>query len=185
MPKPSIVEKPAELLAYLFATWPEVKRKQVRTWLKFQVVTVNDRPVTQFNHALLPGDIVSVRSDRFAVPKTVLYSGMKVFFEDATLIVIDKPENLLSVASEAESEKTAYFQLTDYVRQGEATPAIAFGSCIASTGNFGLMIFAKTAVAKQTLQAGWDEAENVTGGRGRPARCQDGTFESDLMKRIL
>src|ERR1700686_5662104 len=109
MPKPRTVEEPAELLAYLFATWPEVKRKQVRTWLKYQAVTVNDRPITQFNHGLLPGDVVAVRSDRIAVPKTVLSSGMKVFFEDATLIVIDKPENLLSVESKAEGRKRVYF----------------------------------------------------------------------------
>jgi 23S rRNA pseudouridine1911/1915/1917 synthase len=182
MPKPSIVEKPAELLAYLFATWPEVKRKQVRTWLKFQAVTVNDRPVTQFNHALLPGDIVSVRSDRFAVPKTVLPSGMKVFFEDATLIVIDKPENLLSVASEAESEKTAYFQLTDYVRQGRghARDRIWIVHRL-DRETSGLMIFAKTTGAKQTLQTGWDEAEKryeaIVEGQ---LAAKIGTFESDL-----
>src|ERR1700736_6364704 len=158
MPKRSTVEEPAELLAYLFATWPEIKRKQVRTWLKFQAVTVNDRPVTQFNHSLLPGDVVAVRSDRSAVPKTVLSSGMKVFFEDATLIVIDKPENLLSVASEAEAEKTAYFQLTDYVRRGRghARDRIWIVHRL-DRETSGLMVFAKTEEAKHALQAGWDQ----------------------------
>ena len=182
MPKRSIVEKPAELLAYLFATWPEVKRKRVRTWLKFQAVTVNDRPVTQFNHGLLPGDVVAVRSDLIAAPKTVLSSGMKVFFEDATLIVIDKPENLLSVASEAEAKKTAYFQLTDYVRQGRghARDRIWIVHRL-DRETSGLMVFAKTATAKRTLQAGWDEAEKryeaVVEGR---LAAESGVFESDL-----
>ena len=49
MPKPHTVEHPAELLACLFAAWPEVKRKQIRTWLKFQAVTLNGRPVTQYS----------------------------------------------------------------------------------------------------------------------------------------
>lgn len=182
MLKRSIVEKPTELLAYLFATWPEVKRKRVRTWLKFQAVTVNDRPVTQFNHGLLPGDVVAVRSDLIGVPKTVLSSGMKIFFEDATLIVIDKPENLLSVASEAETKKTAYFQLTDYVRQGRghARDRIWIVHRL-DRETSGLMIFAKTAAAKQTLQAGWDEAEKryeaVVEGR---LAAESGVFESDL-----
>jgi 23S rRNA pseudouridine1911/1915/1917 synthase len=182
MPKPSIVEKTAELLPYLFATWPEVKRKQVRTWLKFQAVTVNNRPVTQFDHRLRPGDVVAVRSDRFAVPKTVLSSGMKIFFEDAALIVIDKPENLLSVASEAEPEKTAYFQLTDYLRQGKghARDRVWIVHRL-DRETSGLMIFAKTAIAKQTLQAGWDEAEKryeaVVEGT---LRGESGIFESDL-----
>jgi 23S rRNA pseudouridine1911/1915/1917 synthase len=145
-------------------------------------VTVNDRPVTQFNHGLLPGDVVAVRSDRIAVPKTVLSSGMKVFFEDATLIVIDKPENLLSVASEAEAEKTAYFQLTDYVRQGRgnARDRIWIVHRL-DRETSGLMIFGKTAAAKQTLQAGWDEAEKryeaVVEGR---LAAESGVFESDL-----
>ena len=43
--------------------------------------------------------------------------GMKIHFEDATLMVIEKPANLLSIASEAEQEKTAYFQLTEYLRE--------------------------------------------------------------------
>lgn len=183
MVKPSTVQEPAELLTYLFATWPEVKRKQVRTWLKFQAVTVNDRPVTQFNHSLLPGDVVAVRSDRFAVPKTVLASGMKVFFEDAALIVIDKPENLLSVASEAEPEKTAYFQLTDYLRQqgrGHARDRVWIVHRL-DRETSGLMVFAKTAVAKETLQAAWDQAEKryEAVAEGRLAE-ESGVFESDL-----
>jgi 23S rRNA pseudouridine1911/1915/1917 synthase len=101
----------------MFTEWPEEKKKQIRTWLKFQAVTVNGRPVTQFNHPLSIGDSVAVRSDRFATPKTNLPSGIQIFFEDAHLLVISKPENLLSIASEAEPEKTAYFQLTDYLRQ--------------------------------------------------------------------
>ncbi|HRJ71942.1 MAG TPA: S4 domain-containing protein, partial [Terrimicrobiaceae bacterium] len=118
MPKPIAVESPAELLPAMFAAWPEVKKTQIRSWLKHQAVTVNGRPITQFNHPLNPGDVVAIRNDRFAAPKTVLGSGIKIYFEDASLMVIEKPEDLLSIASEAEQEKTAYFLLTDYVRRG-------------------------------------------------------------------
>lgn len=182
MPRSCTVDAPAELLAYLFAQWPDLKKKQIRNWLKFQAVTVNGRPVTQFNHPLVPGDQVAIRSDRFAVPKTSLASGMKVYFEDATLIVIDKPENLLSVASVAEQEKTAYFQLTDYVRRGtkhERDRIWIVHRLDRETS--GLMIFAKTAEAKEALQTGWDQVtkkyEAVVEGR---LPKEEGTFESDL-----
>lgn len=185
MPKSSTVQAPAELLAYLFEHWTEVKKKQVRIWLKHQAVTVNGRPVTQFNHPLLPGDTVAIRSDRFAVPKTALASGMKVFFEDATLIVIDKPENLLSVASLAEDEKTAYFQLTDYVRRGSAHARDRIWIVHRlDRETSGLMVFAKTEEAKRTLQASWEQVtkryEAVVEGR-LPA--EEGTLESDLDER--
>jgi 23S rRNA pseudouridine1911/1915/1917 synthase len=182
MPKPCTVAEPAELLAYLFAAWPEIKKKQVRTWLKFQAVLVNGRPVTQFDHPLEPGDVVSIRTDRFAVPKTVLASGMKVYFEDAALMVIDKPENLLSIASEAEAEKTAYFQLTEYLRQSRkhARERVWIVHRL-DRETSGLMVFAKTPEAKQILQTGWDAAEKryeaVVEGR---LPVEAGIFENDL-----
>src|SRR5271168_4431847 len=112
MYKPRTVEEPAELLTYLFAAWPQSKKKQVRTWLKHGAVLVNGRIMTQFNHPLRRGDVVSIRSDRYAPPETIITGGIKIHFEDASIMVIDKPSNLLSIASEAEQEKTAYFLLT-------------------------------------------------------------------------
>ena len=182
MPKPSTVAAPAELLAYLFSIWPEVKKKQVKMWLKYQAIMVNGRPVTQFNQPLHPGDVVAVRTDRFATPKTVLPGGMNVFFEDAALIVINKPADLLSIASEAEPEKTAYFKLTEYLRgnddRGRERVWIVHRLDRETSG---LMVFAKTAEVKATLQAGWDQFEKryeaVVEGRLPQA---EGTFESDL-----
>ena len=182
MPKPSTVQAPAELLAYLFATWPNEKKKQIRTWLKFQSVMVNDRPITQFDHPLYPGDVVSIRTDRFAAPRSVLACGITVHYEDADIIVINKPENLLSIASEAEQEKTAYFQLTDYLRQGQqkAKERVWIVHRL-DRETSGLMVFAKTAQAKETLQAGWDKAEKryeaIVEGR---LPEDSGTMESDL-----
>ncbi len=182
MPDSRTVEKPEELLAYLFAEWSDVKKKQVRTWLKYQAITVNGRPVTQFNHPLVPGDVVAVRKDRFAAPRTVLSCGIKVYFEDASLIVIDKPENLLSIASEAEQEKTAYFQLNEYLRRGhEKSRERVWIVHRLDRETSGLMVFAKTAAAKDTLQTGWDRAEKryEAVAEGRIAKDR-GTFESDL-----
>ena len=182
MPKPSTVQAPAELLAYLFATWPEVKKKQIRTWLKFQSVMVNGRHITQFNHPLYPGDVVSIRNDRFAVPSSVLPGGITIHYEDADIIVINKPDNLLSIASEAEQEKTAYFQLTDYLRDGQqrSNERVWIVHRL-DRETSGLMVFAKTADAKEILQDGWDKAEKRYEAIVEGRLPQDsGTMESDL-----
>lgn len=182
MPKPSTVSEPAELLAYCFSAWPEVKKTQMRSWLKFQAITINGRPTSQFNHPLKPGDVVAVRTDRFATPKTVLGSGMMVYFEDADLIVIEKPSGLLSIASEAEQEKTAYHQLMEHVRHGN--PLSRERVWIVhrlDRETSGLMVFAKTPESKEILQGRWDAAEKryeaVVEGK---LRDETGTFESDL-----
>ena len=182
MPRSTTVEAPAPLLAYLFTAYPAEKKKQVRTWLKHQAVTVNGRPVTQFDHPLEPGDTVGIRTDRFAVAETVISSGMKVHFEDATLIVIEKPENLLSIASEGEKEKTAYYQLTEYLRRGNprARERVWIVHRL-DRETSGLMVFAKTPEAKDALQNGWESAEKtyqaVVEGRLPEA---SGTFSSHL-----
>jgi 23S rRNA pseudouridine1911/1915/1917 synthase len=182
MPKPFTVQAPAELLAQCFSAWSDVKKTQVRTWLKFQAITVNGRPISQFNHPLVPGDVVAVRTERFAAPKTVLGSGMKIFFEDAHLIVIEKPADLLSIASESEQERTAYRQLTEYVRRGKphGRERVWIVHRL-DRETSGLMIFAKTAQAKEILQGNWEEAEKqyeaVVEGQLREAK---GTFESHL-----
>jgi 23S rRNA pseudouridine1911/1915/1917 synthase len=166
----------------MFSAWPDEKKKQIRTWLKFQAVTVNGRPVSQFNHPLAIGDTVSIRSDRFAIPKTTLPSGIKIFFEDASLLVIEKPTNLLSIASEAEPEKTAYFQLTDYLRQSHTrSKERVWIVHRLDRETSGLMVFAKTPDAKEILQRNWDTFEKkyeavVEGHLPQEA----GIFESDL-----
>jgi len=160
MYKPRTVDQPAELLQYLFAAWTTVKKKQVRTWLKYQAVTVNGRVITQFNHPLKPGDVVAIRSDRYAPPDTVLDDGIKIQFEDAAIIVIEKPPGLLTMASESEQEKTAYFQLTDYLRgdDSRARDRVWIVHRL-DRETSGIMVFAKTPEAKAALQTRWDQAE--------------------------
>jgi 23S rRNA pseudouridine1911/1915/1917 synthase len=182
MPKPFEISQPGPLLEQMFHAWPEEKKKQIRTWLKFQAVTVNGRPVSQFNHPLAVGDSVAIRSDRFAAPKTSLPSGIKIFYEDAHLLVIAKPENLLSIASEAEPEKTAYFQLTEYVRQ--AHPRSKERVWIVhrlDRQTSGLMVFAKTPETKEILQSRWDQFEKKYEAVVEGHLPQEtGTLKSDL-----
>ena len=182
MPKIFKVKEVGPLLKTLFAAWPAEKKKQIRTWLKFQAITVNGRPVSQFDHPLKPGDQVAVRTDRFAAPKTRLPTGLKIYFEDAHLLVVEKPEGLLSISSPAEPEKTAYFQLTEYLRHKH--PRSRERVWIVhrlDRETSGLMVFAKTAPAKEVLQSNWDTFEKryeaVVEGR-LPA--QAGVLESDL-----
>ena len=160
MPVSHTVERPAELLAFLFACRPEVKRTKVRQWLKYGSVQVNGRSITRFNYPLQTGDLVSIRAKDEVHAEGLLPPGMKVLFEDAVLIVIEKPANLLSMASATERDKTAYAFLTDYVRRGK--PRSRERVWIVhrlDRETSGLMVFAKTEVAKRALQAQWYKAE--------------------------
>jgi len=176
------VKSPAELLAFLFASWPETKKSKIRKWLKHQAVMVNGQPVTQFNHPLNPGDVIGIRAGFYAAPRTPLSAGLKAWFEDDHLIVIDKPPDLLSIASSAEEEKTTYFLLTDYLRR--RNPKSRERVWIVhrlDKETSGLMVFAKTPEAKEFLQSHWEHVEKhyeaVVEGH---LRAREGVMECDL-----
>jgi len=160
MPPARTVSKPSKLLAYLFETWPETKKKQVRAWLKFGSVAVNGRVITQFDHSLKPGDTVMIRPKGMAAPETKLASGIRIRHEDADIIVIEKPAGLLSIASPSEEEKTAYAFLTNHVRFGNPRGRERVWVVHRlDRETSGLMIFAKNEPAKVVLQDGWDAVE--------------------------
>jgi 23S rRNA pseudouridine1911/1915/1917 synthase len=160
MPPTRTVAKPSELLAYLFEAWPETKKKQVRAWLKFGSVAVNGKVITQFDHALKPGDSVLIRPKGMAAPETKLAGGIRIRHEDADLIVIEKPAGLLSIASPSEEAKTAYAFLTDHVRMGNPRGRERVWVVHRlDRETSGLMIFAKNEPAKVALQEGWDAVE--------------------------
>ena len=176
------VHEPAELLAFLFAEWPQAKKKQIRTWLKFRAVTVNGVPTTQFDHALRPGDVVAIQTDQAPVRKREFASELRIVFEDESLIVIEKPAGLLSIATESERERTAYHDLTAYLRDAPTRRRDRVWIVHRlDRETSGLMVFAKTAAAKSTLQQEWDDVEKCYQAivEGSPP-AERGTFESEL-----
>ncbi len=176
------VEQSDELLAFLFARCPEVKKTKVRQWLKYRQVQVNGQSTTRFDHPLQAGDSVTIRAKGDARAETSLPRAMKIVFEDASLIVIEKPERLLSISSATEREKTAYAFLTDYVRRGD--PRSADRVWIVhrlDRETSGLMVFAKTEAAKRVLQANWPKTDKryLAVVEGTPP-AQHGVLKSHL-----
>ncbi len=154
----------------------------MRQWLKHGAVQVNGQSVTRTNHPLQAGDVVSIGTGGEVRAAGLLPPGMKVLFEDASLIVIEKPENLLSMASATEREKTAYFFLTAYVRRGQRQSQHRVWIVHRlDRETSGLMVFAKTETAKHALQADWDNVEKryLAVVEGKPPADQ-GVFSSHL-----
>jgi 23S rRNA pseudouridine1911/1915/1917 synthase len=176
------VAESSQLLAYLFAAWPEAKRKQVRTWLKMGAVSVNGRGVTKFDHALRPGDQVAILPKGIAAPETVLAGGLRIRHEDEAILVIEKPAGLLSIATDEGGERTAYAILTDHVRGGNRqSRARVWIVHRLDRETSGLMVFAKSETAKRALQENWDAAEKkyLAVVEGAPPH-ESGVLESQL-----
>ncbi len=88
--------------------------------------------------------------------------GLKILHEDRDLLLVDKPGGLLTMASERERVKTAYYAMTDYVRKGSSKSRNRiFIVHRLDRDTSGVLIFAKSEEAKHRLQDRWEETRKV------------------------
>jgi tRNA pseudouridine32 synthase/23S rRNA pseudouridine746 synthase/23S rRNA pseudouridine1911/1915/1917 synthase len=88
--------------------------------------------------------------------------GLSILYEDRDILVVDKPAGLLTIATDAEKERTAYHHLTEYVRKGQVRSRNRiFIVHRLDRETSGVLVFAKTEEAKFSLQEHWDETEKV------------------------
>lgn len=149
-----MVSEPAELMKFLMEQMPEKGRNNIKSILTHRQVLVDDEVVTQYNYLLRPGQVVIVNWS--LVRDNTRSRGLKMIYEDADIIVIDKPAGLLSMASDKEKVFTAYHQLTDYVRQSNPDHRIFIVHRL-DRDTSGVMLFAKNEWAKHSLQGAWKE----------------------------
>jgi 23S rRNA pseudouridine1911/1915/1917 synthase len=148
------VTEPGELMKFLTGKLPALSRNNIKSLLTHRQIQVNGQVVTQYNHPLKAGDQVAV--DWSLVRDAGQGPGLKILYEDADLMIIDKPAGLLSIASNQEKLHTAYHQLTDYVRQSDPD-AHMFIVHRLDRDTSGVMLFAKNETAKRRLQDAWKE----------------------------
>ncbi|HUU30145.1 MAG TPA: RluA family pseudouridine synthase [archaeon] len=87
-----------------------------------------------------------------------LPKGLVILHEDRDILVVDKPSGLLTIGTDTEKSRTAYFTLTDYVRKGCAkSNKRIFIVHRLDKDTSGILIFAKSEEAKLSLQSQWKE----------------------------
>ena len=86
--------------------------------------------------------------------------GIVILHEDREVLVVDKPPGLLTIATDRESERTAYHILTDYVRKGNPKSRNrVFIVHRLDRETSGILVFAKSETAKLRLQGQWEATE--------------------------
>lgn len=149
----------APLLAWLLDALRPTNRTRVKQLLRHGRVSVNGVPTTHFNHPLRPGDRVEVSDAPPAAVRELRHAGIAVVFEDDSLVAIDKPPGLLSVATEGEKLDTAFARLNVHLRGRRAGRPFVVHRLDRDTS--GLLLFAKSAEVRDRLQANWDAVEKT------------------------
>ena len=147
-----LVKEPMELMEFLAAKMPDASRTKLKSLLSKRVVYVDNVITTQFNFALKPGMRVQISKDKGR--KEFSNRLMNIVYEDAYIIVIEKKEGLLSVATERQKERTAQSILTEYVqRSGKQHRIFVVHRLDRDTS--GLMMFAKDEKTQRVLRDNW------------------------------
>ena len=145
-------DKECQLLDFLFEAMPDKSRTTVKSYLTKRRVQVNDLTTTQYNFPLRKGDRVTIGSGRVApAPKS---QQLRIVYEDADIIVIDKRNGLLSIGTDKEQKRTAYYILSDYVKEQHPDNKI-FVVHRLDRETSGLMMFAKSEKVQEQMQRGW------------------------------
>jgi RluA family pseudouridine synthase len=98
---------------------------------------------------------------RHTGPRGKLLPGaLAILHEDRDIIVVDKPPGLLTISTDREKSRTAYFILTDYVRKGVAKSRNRiFIVHRLDRETSGILLFAKNEAAKLRLQSQWQDTK--------------------------
>ena len=146
------VKEPIGLMDFLIAKG-SMSRNKVKTLLTHRVILVDKKITTQYNFELQPGMLVQMsKRHKYTEFRSQL---LKLVYEDAYLIVVDKREGLLSIGTERQKERTAHRILNEYVQRSARQNRVYIVHRL-DKDTSGLMVFAKDEKTKRRLQDNWE-----------------------------
>ena len=165
-------DAPVGLLEAMYAAMPDRKRVTVKDFLKYGQVMVDGQVTTRFDQPVTAASKIEVNTSRqwqvFSNPR------LKIVYEDDDIIVVNKGYGLLSVSTDRVKEGTAYSLLRDYLKRKDPRNMLFIVHRL-DRNTSGLMMFAKSAKAKEEMQHTWN---NLVMDR-RYAAIVEGTPENE------
>lgn len=128
-----------------------LSKKKIKQYIKYEMVYVNDRKITNNNYLVKKNDIITVYYER----KVIKENNLEILYEDDDLIAINKPSGLLSISNNKEKEVTAFKMVREYVRS--KNPKIfLFTIHRIDEDTSGVLMFAKNEKTKHLFQDNWN-----------------------------
>jgi RluA family pseudouridine synthase len=155
MKKIKITEETTLLAILIKSGYSRTKVKQL---LKYRAVSIGELPATRLDQILAPGETLTITGEKEGKAQFPPCPGLDIIYEDEDILVIDKPPRLLTIASETEKKKTAYYMLTACISERTDGKERIFIIHRLDQGTSGLLVFAKNETAKHTMQGSWSDA---------------------------
>lgn len=121
---------------------PDSSNTTLRSWIKAGRVTVDSRPIDRSSAEVKKGQVIEL------LPRVAhAEGGIRILYEDRSIIVIDKPEGLLTVATDFEERHTAHAYLKE--RYGSNSVHVVHRI---DRDTSGVMLFARSDAARTRLK---------------------------------
>lgn len=141
------------LFDFLIQLFPGKSRNSIKQLLSKGHIQIHNEVVTQFDYPLVIDQVVYISNVPINIKEDTY---IDILFEDEHLLIINKPNGLLSMASAKEKEKTAYHLVRAYL-QKKAHRAKVFIVHRLDKDTSGVLLFAKNDTVKYILQNNWNE----------------------------
>ena len=150
------VEEDLHLLEVLKIMQPNSSTNVLRKMLTNQRISVDEATIHRAKHLVLKGQVVEIHPKAKVTLEEVREMSAKthdldVLFEDDSILVVDKPAGLLSVATDKLEQDTLHNRCVEYCRS-EKKNGWCFIVHRLDKATSGIMVFAKTESAKRDLQ---------------------------------
>lgn len=144
------------LLEFVETKVKDQSRTTLKSWLKHGQIMLDGKVARAFDSEVKPGSEVKVNTARQFI--TFRHPRLKLVYEDEDVIVVEKGYGLLSVSIPSAGKKkieTAYDILREYVKKKSPRNKL-FVVHRLDRNTTGLMMFAKTEEAMETLRHNWN-----------------------------
>ncbi|MDB5331287.1 MAG: RluA family pseudouridine synthase [Phycisphaerales bacterium] len=172
------------LLDWLTKRYPTAKRQTLKRMVEAGRVSVNARRARTLKDPLAEGDAVAV-DERPAARVPVMPAGLRIVFEDADILVVDKPTGLLTSTTPRELRPTLLAKVREYVLANEPRARVGLIHRLDRDAS-GLLIFSKSDLAYQSLKTQFYQhtvrREYTAVVHGTP-QASKGRIESNLVER--
>ena len=174
------------LLDFLREEVKGVSRNNLKSFLKYGQVLVNGVSVHQFDYQVNVHDEIIILKKRPHY-KELVNDDIHKIYEDEDVIAIEKPEGILSVASDKEKVVTSYAKVSKYLMNKDKH-AKCYVIHRLDKNTSGVLVFAKKLDVAKAFQEKWNELVIKRGYyaivTGKMKKEED-TFKDYLFKNNL
>ena len=151
------VKEESTLLEYILK-YIEPNRKKAKNLLSNKSILINNKNISQYNHPVHINDNIEIKK----FTNTKINNNINIIYEDDNIIVVNKPSNLLTIATTQEKEHTLYSMLSEYVKEKNKHNKI-FVIHRLDKDTSGVIVFAKNEKTKNLYQDNWNNLVKYRG----------------------